>query len=374
MASFEFQLVLTERCNMACTYCYMSNKPKDMTIEVFDKHYNIALPQLLRRYQRQNYHVALFGGEPLLNWELIEYIIPIVKNDPRCTAIIALTNGLEFKKDYKRKYFEEHGLGFSLSFDGLWNKDTRVLKDGSSSFDLYTSEPLKSYFSGKGGCKVMVAPQNIETMVENYKWFVEEYKINFPDFSLVRDDIWTDAHIERFKLHAKLLADQMIKYIKDGIHTSVGFFQLYILDLLFGSLQGKRPFGCFAGCGGAGFMPDGKVYPCARYGSNELTPIFDSIENVKTSNLDLYLRPNLTNPQTFNKCQECTLYKYCNTGCTFEQTKHIHADSSFTGAEPVDNICRLLHILYKESIRIVHELKHDTIFKQVMRNTLKNVG
>ncbi|MDX1702279.1 MAG: SPASM domain-containing protein [Melioribacteraceae bacterium] len=374
MASFEFQIVLTERCNMACTYCYMSNRPKDMTIEVFDKHYNFALPQLLRRYQRQNYHVALFGGEPLLNWELIEYIIPIVKKDPRCTAIIALTNGLEFRKEHKRKYFEEHGLGFSLSFDGLWNKDTRLLKDGSSSFELYTSEPLKSYFSGKGGCKVMVAPQNIDTMVENYIWFVEEYKINSPDFSLVRDDVWTDEDIQKFDIYAKLLAGQMIDYIKSGVPTLVGFFQLYILDLLFGSVQGKRPFGCFAGCGGAGFMPDGKVYPCARYGSTELTPIYDSLEQTEISNLGMYLNPNLTNPQTFLKCQECTLYKYCNAGCTFEQTKHIHSNESFMHAKPLDNICSLLHILYRESIRIVDELKDNTLFKNLVEGLIKNVG
>jgi radical SAM protein with 4Fe4S-binding SPASM domain len=284
-----------------------------------------------------------------------------------------MTNGLEFRKDHKRKYFEEHRIGFSLSFDGLWNKDTRVLKGGKSSFELYTTEPLKSYFSGKGSCKVMVAPQNIETMVENYKWFVEEYNINSPDFSLVRDDIWSDNDVKLFSIHAKLLADQMIKYIKSGVSTSVGFFQLYILDLLFGAIQGKRPFGCFAGCGGAGFMPNGQVYPCARYGSNDLTPIYDSVSK-ETDYLGLYMNPSLTNPQVFKKCQDCSLYKYCNAGCTFEQTKHIHSDKSFTGAIPVENICKLLHILYKESIRIVHELKDNTTFKQVMKNTIKNVG
>jgi len=373
MASFEFQLVLTERCNMACKYCYMSNKPQDMTIEIFQRHYDEALPYLLNKYQRRTYHAALFGGEPLLNWKLIEYIIPILKADSRCTAIIAMTNGLEFRKEYKRKYFEENGISFSLSFDGLWNKDTRVLKDGSSSFELYTTEPLKSYFSGKGGCKVMVAPQNIDTMVENYKWFVEVYNMYSPDFSLVRDDIWTDSDVEKFDSQAILLADQMIKYINDGIHTSVGLFQLYILDLLFGSIQGKRPFGCFAGCGGAGFMPDGQVYPCARYGSAKMMKIYDSV-NQGTDDLVKMMNPSLTNPQTFKKCQQCVLYKYCNAGCTFEQTKHLHLDKSISGAIPVDNICKLLHILYRESIRIVHELKHTTIFKEIIKNTLKNVG
>ncbi len=374
MASFEFQLVLTERCNMACKYCYMANKPKDMTVEIFERHYKHALPTLMSKYQRHTYHVALFGGEPLLNWELIEHIVPILKKDPKCKAIFALTNGIELRKDHKRKYFEENGIGFSLSFDGLWNKDSRVLKDGSSSFELYTSEPLKSYFSGKGGCKVMVAPQNIETMVENYKWFVEEYKMLRPDFSLVRDDIWTDEDIEKFDIHAKLLADQMITYIKSGVPTLVGFFQLYILDLLFGAIQGKRPFGCFAGCGGAGFMPDGKVYPCARFGSNELTPIFDSVKGNANPHLDLYMNPKITNPRTFIKCQDCSLYKYCNAGCTFQQTKDLRFSNQFEPSRPLDSICKLLHILYRESIRITDELKDNELFRDMVKSSIKNVG
>ena len=362
MSSFEFQVVMTERCNMACKYCYMSNKPQDMSIEIFDRHYKHALPYLMSKYQRPNYHAALFGGEPLLNWDLLTYIVPILEKDPKCTNIIAMTNGIEFRKDHKRKYFEEHNIGFSLSFDGLWNKDTRVLKDGSSSFELYTSEPLKSYFSGKGSCKVMVAPNNISTMVENYKWFVEEYNITSPDFSLVRDDIWSKEDIALFDVQAKLLADQMIKYIKSGVPTLVGFFQLYILDLLFGALQGKRPFGCFAGCGGAGFMPDGTVYPCARFGSNDEAPVYDSIEVMELPSLNLYNRPQIVDPRAYTKCQKCILYKYCNAGCTYEQTKGMRSGTTLSFAEPVDSICQLLKILYRESIRIVDELKHNTLF------------
>ena len=373
MSSFEFQLVLTERCNMACTYCYMKNKPKDMTIDMFESHYKHALPYLMNTYQRQTYHAALFGGEPLLNWELIEHIVPILNNDPKCTAIIAMTNGLEFRKEHKRKFFEENRIGFSLSFDGLWNKDSRVLKGGSSSFELYTSEPLKSYFSGKGGCKVMVAPQNIDTLVENYRWFVEDYNIASPDFSLVRDDVWSEEDIRKFDVQAKLLAHQMIKYIKDGRSTMVGFFQLYILDLLFGSVQGKRPFGCFAGCGGAGFMPDGMVYPCARFGSEEVDPIFDTNKNKPYQSLNIYMNPNLTNPRTFHKCSECTLYKYCNAGCTFEQTKGLR-QKHLSHAEPIDSICSLLHILYRESIRIVAELKDNQLFKNLVKGSISNVG
>lgn len=371
--SFEFQLVLTERCNMACTYCYINQKPKDMTPEVFDAHYNNTLPKLMKHYGRHDYHAALFGGEPLLNWKLIEYIVPIFKKDPRCTLIIAMTNGLAFVDDDKWEYFQKNNIAISLSFDGLWNRHSRPLKDGSSSLDLYLQEPLKSRFSGQGGCKVMVSPESIDTLVDNYKWFVEEFNLPSPDFSIVRDNIWTESDIQRFEIEARKLADQMIKYIKSGVRTTIGFFQLYILDLLFGETYGKRPFVCFAGVNGAGFMPDGMVYPCARFGSNDVKPLYDSVNDIEYgSTINIMKSPQISNPRVYNKCKECELSLYCNAGCTYQQLNTDGPNSYY--CEPVDGICELLHILYKESMRIVHELKDNELFKQMVKGSIQNVG
>ena len=73
----------------------------------------------MNRYGKQSYHAVFFGGDPLLNFDLIKYIVPILKNDSRCKMIIALTNGIAFKDEDIRNYFMENRLGFSLSFDGL---------------------------------------------------------------------------------------------------------------------------------------------------------------------------------------------------------------------------------------------------------------
>ncbi len=371
--SFEFQLVLTERCNMECTYCYMRQQPVDMTFDMFMKHYEVTLPKLLSKYGKREYHAALFGGEPLLNWELLEKIVPILNDDPRCTAIIAMTNGLEFKHEYKWDFFKENNISFSLSFDGLWNKNNRPLKGGKSSYDLYTSEPLLTRFQDAKACKVMVAPDSIDSMVENYKWFVEEFDMPNPDYSLVRDDIWSEDDIRRFEIEATKLADQFISYIKQGIRTSVGFFHLYTLDLIFGNTYGKRPFGCFAGCHGGGFMPDGMVYPCARFGSHDMYPICNSATGEMFDTIDILNTPELTNPSTFKECKVCDLYKYCNAGCTYQQLAAGSNDGELS-AKPVEGICKLLKILYKESMRITDVLKDNELFKKIITSSIQNIG
>ena len=267
--SFEFQLVLTERCNLNCNYCYINQRANEMSKDVFDKHF-IMLDKLLKQYNQHEYNAALFGGEPFLNWELIEYIIPILKNDPRCKFIITMTNGLLLNDEYKRNYIDENNIALSISFDGLWNKTNRQLHNGDSSLDEYLKEPLKSYITKDGGsCKVMINPSSVSTMTENFMWFVETYGISNPDFTLVRDDIWSDEDVSIYKQECHRLANKVIEYYNKGINANVGIFQLYLLDLVFGEAYGKRSFCCYAGCSGAGFMPDGNVYPCARFGSNK---------------------------------------------------------------------------------------------------------
>ena len=364
----EFQLVMTENCNLACKYCYMDPFNSLMTKDVFDQHYKM-LPKIMEFYKEKTYKTTFFGGEPLINWELIEYVVPILKGDPNCRFIMTVTNGLLFKDDYKRDYYKKNGLSFSLSFDGLWNKTNRPLKNGNSSLDEYLKEPLKSYFTNKGGSKVMVSPENISTMVENFVWLVEEYSMISPDFSLVRDDIWSKEDITLFEIEIVKLADVVINYFKSGKPAMAGFFKLYILDLIYSKSYGKRPFGCFAGCTGAAFMPDGKVYPCARFGSKKLFPIADSLTGKLLDNINILNNPMITNPQKYEKCLKCSLYNYCNAGCTFQQL-----NIEKLKCEPIDSICKLLHACYEQSIRITKELKTNKMFVDFIKKSIKNVG
>jgi radical SAM protein with 4Fe4S-binding SPASM domain len=350
----------------------MDKKPRIMSREIFDAHYTL-LPYIMKMYGQQDYHAALFGGEPLLNWDLIEYIVPIFQEDPKCKLIIVMTNGLVFQDEQKLEWLRKNNVQISLSFDGLWNINNRPLKSGKSSLPVYMDKdkPLYKYLSRGGGCKVMVAPESASTMVENYKWFVETLGLTSPDFSLVRDQNWDSSSVDIFRKEIKELAIQNIKYVQDGKRTIVGFFQLAILDILFGEKYGKRPFGCFAGCNGAGFMPDGKVYPCARFGSNEKYILFDSLtksafnENILKINSD-----KICNPRSYKKCKECVIRNYCNAGCTWSQLENGSGDECV----PLDFICELYYSIYDQAIFMVHELKKNKIFKQMIIDAIKNVG
>ena len=101
-------------------------------------------------------------------------------------------------------------------------------------------------------------------------------------------------------------------------------------------------------------MPNGIMYPCARFGTENRLPIYDSNTNVwHENNYNFLLDTKLTNPKTFDKCKECKLYEVCNSGCTYNQIKN-----GIKG-EPIDSICKLYFILYNEAIRIYDKLKNN---------------
>ena len=86
----------------------------------------------------------------------------------------------------------------------------------------------------------------------------------------------------------------------------------------------------------------------------------------------LLQNPKITNPQTYKECLSCELYKYCNAGCTFQQINNSNKPLEY--AKPVRNICDLLKITYKETMRINEELKNNSLYKTTVRNLIKNIG
>jgi uncharacterized protein len=366
---FQFELVLTEKCNLNCSYCYMKNRAYTMDDETFDAHYDFLKSFLLEKFGKTRFTATLFGGEPLLNWDLIEYILPILSKDPDCDGIVCPTNGiLLFNQPDKIKFLKDHGVNISLSYDGLWYKKPRSEHFSGEYYDKYKTLIKELDIQN---CKVMVYPKrdiprrNFRLAV-NYIYFVEQLGIWNPDFTLVRDDIWDDEDIKQYEDELKDLADKVIDYNKKGYGTLPGPFSLYLLDTLAGGYMGKRSFGCFAGCHGAGFMPDGLVYPCARFGSERTHAIGDSNCMVYYGELENWLKnPIKTNPQLYKKCRKCNLYSYCNAGCTFSQEKN--------GYEPLDSICKLFKITYKEAFKIVDELKDNESFKGVFNNMTENI-
>ena len=122
---FTLEVSVTEKCNLGCPYCYVANRPTWMEPEVFDKGIEY-LYTLMERSGDKDYHVSFFGGEPLLNWDLITHAVPKLRADPKCAGINIITN-LTMIDDEKADYLKANGVGVSWSFDGMGSNESRPL-------------------------------------------------------------------------------------------------------------------------------------------------------------------------------------------------------------------------------------------------------
>lgn len=363
--SFTLEVSVTEKCNLGCPYCYVANKPTFMEKDVFDK----AIPylyDLMERSNDQDYFVSFFGGEPLLNWDLIEHAVPFLHNDPKCRGYNIISN-LTMLDEEKAEFLRKYGVGVSWSFDGMGSNESRpllpILENTNPEtgelfngiLDLY--EQKKDLLKGiTNGCKVMIWPGNTTEMTENFE-FLLDWGIEHPDFSIVRDDVWTEEDLHVYYKELKRLTDKYIEKLKAGIPCSIGFLRLSILDTLFGLTKGKRPFGCFAGVHGGVLMSSGEFYPCARFASKKIMQM-DEQYNFQ------YFQEKF-NPQNFNKCEECRLRQVCNAGCSYSQVMN--------GNKPLDSICEIYLMTYEQAMRVVQECKDVPVFQDLVMHWLRDV-
>lgn len=318
-------------------------------MQSFDlQEFETTIKPIMEYYNCDSYYISYFGGEPLLNWKIIEQSLPQFKQSLKCSSVVVITNGLLLDAD-KTAFLKSHKCGISWSFDGLWSKYRTTRLEDAERIMPYILQLTSS-------CKVMVSPLSRD-YVDNFKYFLS-HGIKNPDFCLVRDDIWTRKNIEYFAEQMKELSDYIIAYNTQIMQNSpkgensvdcvvsTGLHTLYVLDAFAGAKFGKRNHGCFVGSNGILYAYDGSIWPCERFRSNSKFQLYDASTKVYfTENLKKL--KEVSNPQEYPKCQSCELYKYCNAGCTYSQF-----GKDFEIVEPVDCVCELQKICYAEGLRV----------------------
>ena len=104
---------------------------------------------------------------------------------------------------------------------------------------------MKAGLATKAGFHPMVSYESIDSAIENYDWWLEQYKKYFPDapekpfspmFLEVRNDGWTDEAIEKYLN----LLHHVIEVRYKACHESVD----ELAKNLFGPHEKSEPIGC----------------------------------------------------------------------------------------------------------------------------------
>lgn len=137
---------VTEECNLDCYYCVYGSlykeqlkkegKEKTMTIDTAIKTFNFFRKYWNQAFYKRPLNIGFYGGEPLLNLDLIKDIVQYVRSTfPYNKLDLKITtNGLLL--DRSIDYLVENDFKIMVSLDGNENHNAyRLTRDGKSSFE-----------------------------------------------------------------------------------------------------------------------------------------------------------------------------------------------------------------------------------------------
>lgn len=256
-------LNLTRACNLACSYCFTNGCTKgSMSLEIAKKIVDFLFNNA-KDSPEQIVDISFWGGEPLIEWELLKNITLYVEDVSKRTAIPVTfggtTNGTLLTPD-KLDWLDEHKVFFMVSIDGTKEShDThRKFHDGYGSHDIVMKN-MESVLKKWPFYRARLSPS-----VERIDHFYEDMKYLFDFgfdnimFSPVYEGDWTDQKWATWEEQSIKVVDYMVDLKKQGRKPVVEHFKSYV------SVDNSK-WPCGAGRNYCGFDIDGAIYPCHRF-------------------------------------------------------------------------------------------------------------
>lgn len=171
----KIMLILTENCNLRCSYCYELEKIH-LTMN-FDTAKNVIEKSLSEMKGYDSAVIELHGGEPFLNFELIKEIDDFVVNTYSFPILFrTTTNGTYVHgeiQDWLREKKERYEVMLSLDGKKEDHDKNRIMANGKGSFD---SIDLDFFSDTWDYCPVSMTinESTLGNMAENTIWIQEQ--------------------------------------------------------------------------------------------------------------------------------------------------------------------------------------------------------
>ena len=310
-------------CNLRCKYCFAEEgeyhgRRALMSFEVGKK----ALDFLVANSgNRVNLEVDFFGGEPLMNWDvvkqLVEYGRSLEKPNNKKFRFTLTTNGILLNDEILEFVNKEMG-NIVLSIDGRKeiNDKMRPFRGGQGSYDIIvpkfqkvaeSRDQMNYYVRGTFTHNNLDFSKDVLHLADlGFKQISVEPVVAQPtdDYAIREEDI------PILKEEYDKLAVEMIKRKKEG--KAFNFFH-FMIDLQGGPCVAKRLSGCGSGTEYLAVTPWGDLYPCHQFVGNEKF----LMGNVDTGVVRDDIRDEFKccNVYAKDKCKKCFAKFYCSGGC-----------------------------------------------------------
>jgi len=329
-------LHVAHTCNLNCSYCFASQGKYQgdrglMSFEVGKR----ALDFLIENSgSRRNLEVDFFGGEPLMNWDVVKQLVKYgreVEKDAGKNFRFTLTTNGVLVDDEVIEFCNNEMHNVVLSLDGRKEVHDRFRVDyaGKGSYDTILPK-FKRFVEKRGDKNYYMRGTFTHYNPDFTNDIFHMADMGFTELSMEPvvcspDDpsALTEEDIKTVFEQYEILAKEMIRREKNGN----GFtFYHYMIDLQNGPCIYKRLSGCGSGTEYLAVTPWGDLYPCHQFVGDEeylMGNIYDGVTNTemreKFRKCNIYSRPD---------CADCWAKLYCSGGCA---ANAYHASGDITG-------------------------------------------
>ena len=316
-------LHIAHDCNLACQYCFAEEgeyhgRRALMSFEVGKK----ALDFLIANSgNRRNLEVDFFGGEPLMNWQVVKDLVAYGREQEKLHdkkfRFTLTTNGVLLNDEVMEFCNREMG-NVVLSIDGRKevHDKMRPFRKGAGSYDLIVpkfQQFAESRHQDKYYVRGTFTHYNLDFSEDvlhladlGFKQISVEPVVAEPKepYAIREEDL-----PKLFEEYDKL-AVEMIRRHKSG--EDFNFFH-FMIDLEGGPCVAKRLSGCGSGTEYLAVTPWGDFYPCHQFVGNEKFLLGNVDEGIL--NTDIRDEFKCCNVYAKEKCRKCFARFYCSGGC-----------------------------------------------------------
>ncbi len=329
-------LHVAHTCNLNCEYCFASQgKYKGdralMSFEVGKQ----AIDFLIKNSgKRVNLEVDFFGGEPLMNWDVVKQIVAyarsIEKKHSKNFRFTLTTNGV-LLDDEVMEFANREMNNVVLSLDGRKEVHDSLRKNyaGEGSYDIIVPK-FQKFVESRGDREYYIRGTFTHNNIDFTNDIFHMADLGFTKLSMEPvvcspSDPYalTEADLPELKRQYEILAEEMLKRQKEG--RGITFYH-YMIDLQHGPCIYKRIAGCGSGTEYLAVTPWGELFPCHQFVGDpkySMGNVWDGVTN--TAIRDEF---KLCNVYAREKCRDCWARLYCSGGCA---ANAYHATGHITG-------------------------------------------
>lgn len=362
----SLDLFIAQQCNMNCIYCYGGGGEYGQPGEMSEKTAFRALDWLWKqRGQTKSLAISFFGGEPLLQFDLLKKIVSyarsLEKND-NIKFSFGLGTNASLLTDNISQYLKENDFHINIGFDGPKeiHDRNRPLGNGQTSYNIIVSKITRL---------IAAMPENINLRATLWgKGEALQVSKALAEFTPFRYQILPatpGGHCGKNGQVPTADGEDIVQAVQETLSIFIKAIQSQDWDSLdsirrwlnfawllnvFNPLR-NRPAMCNLGQDKLAVSISGDCYPCHRFVGWEDF----KLGNIFEDKLDRSQYCYSTFPQN-PKYDPCWAKLACNGGCLFDHK--VRTGDMFS---PSDNFCKMIRSLTETAIYLKHEVNHEEL-------------